>query len=396
MTPTLQARQLAALYERYRVDQLNPSNCVHEVLLRELEDRVRGSDGLLTMSELGLSLGGRSINLVRWGRGPRRVLLWSQMHGDESTATLALCDLFSFLADPSKERPWVAEMMRQITIAAIPMVNPDGAQVVARHNAMHIDVNRDARALVSPESRILRETHRAFKPAFGFNLHDQALSSVGSSKNVTALALLAPALDAGRSRPLSRVKAMRVCALLVRAIRQFADGHLATYDDSYESRAFGDRMQSWGTSTILIESGHWPGDPMKTFIRKLNFIALLVALRSIGDGSYQDVELEYYSGLEPNGKQAYDLLIRNVRIVHPSGWEARADIALSLEPELNRRSASPVATIKEVGDLSNHRGLETIDASARRIVPDLLGIERQVPLKQLLDHLQLYRSTQRR
>jgi Zinc carboxypeptidase len=395
MTPTLRARQVAALYDRYRVDHLNPSNCVHEVLLHELEDRVERSAGLLTMSELGSSLGGKSINLVQWGKGPKRVLLWSQMHGDESTATLALCDIFSLLAEAAEERPWVAEMMRQVTIAAIPMLNPDGAQAVTRHNAMHIDVNRDARALASPESKILRETHRAFRPAFGFNLHDQALSSVGSSKNVTALALLAPAPDGDRNRPLSRVKAMRVCALLVRALRQFADGHLATYDDSYESRAFGDRMQSWGTSTILIESGHWPGDPMKSFVRRLNFIALLVALCSIGDGSYQDVELEYYSGLESNGKQVYDVLIRNVRLVHPSGWEARADIALSLEPEQNRRSASPVATIKEVGDLSTHAGLETIDASARRIAHDVLGIDKQIPLKSLLDHLQLYRSPHR-
>jgi Zinc carboxypeptidase len=396
MTPSAQARQLAAQYETFKLGHLNPSNCTHRNVTGEIENLVRRSHGLLTIEELGASLEGRSINLVRCGNGPKRILLWSQMHGDESTATLALCDLFNFLCEAAGERNWVGGLLQQVSLAAIPMLNPDGAEAGTRQTASRIDVNRDAKALMTPEARILRETHRAIRPSFGFNLHDQALSSVGSSRNVTALALLAPALDDRRSRPLSRVKAMRVCALIAQSLRQFAGGHLATYDDAYEPRAFGDRMQSWGTSTILIESGHWPRDPMKAFIRKLNFVALFVALRSIADGTYQDVELEHYSSLEPNGKQVYDLIIRNIHLVHPSGWESRSDVALSLEPEYNRRGAAPLATVKEVGDLSTHAGLETLDGSARRIPHDVLGIDRQMPLSQLLDQLQLYRSEPQR
>jgi hypothetical protein len=320
------------------------------------------------------------------------VLLWSQMHGDEPTATLALCDILNFLVEAERERTWVSQMLEQTSLALIPMLNPDGADALRRHNATHIDVNRDARALITAEGRILRETHRALRPSFGFNLHDQSLSSVGATRRVAALALLAPPADEERRRPLSRVKAMRVCALIARSLHQFVGGHLATYDDAYEGRAFGDRMQSWGTGTILIESGHWPNDPMKLFPRKLNFVALLVALRCIGDGTYQDVELEHYSKLPPNGKQVYDILVRNIRLVHPSGWSSRADVALSLEPEPNRRAPAPVAIIKEIGDLSTHAGLETIDASARQLPHDALGIEKQMPLQEFLDLLQLYRG----
>jgi hypothetical protein len=392
MTPNALARQLFARYDRFKVDHLSPETCRHETIVRELDSLVRRSRGLLTMGELGTSLGGRSINLIRCGAGSRRVLLWSQMHGDECTATLALCDLLAYLVETGRERSWVAQMLDQTDIAIIPMLNPDGADGVTRHNATHIDINRDARALITAEGRILRETHRALRPSFGFNLHDQSLSSVGATRKVSVMALLAPAADEERRRPLSRVKAMRVCALIARSLQQFADGHIATYDDAYEGRAFGDRMQSWGTSTILIESGHWPGDPMKEFPRKLNFVALLVALRGIGDGTYQDVELEHYSRLQPNGKRIYDLIVRNIRLLHPSGWSSRADVALSLEPEPNRRSRAPVAVIKEIGDLSTHAGLETIDGSARQVRHEALAIEKQMPLQELLDLLQLYRS----
>lgn len=392
MTPNSQAKQLFQEYDGVRLPHLRPSTCIHRTIVHELEHLAARSHEVVTMEELGSSLEGRSINLLRAGTGPKTVLLWSQMHGDEPTATLALCDLIHYLILHGRERSWVRSMLEQITIAMVPMLNPDGAEASRRQNAVHVDVNRDARGLTTPEARILRETHRALAPAFGFNLHDQELRSVGSSKKVAALALLAPPPDERRSRPISRLRAMRVCALIARTLGQFIDNHIATYDDAYEPRAFGDRMQSWGTSTVLIESGHWPKDPEKEQIRKLNFVGLLVALHSIATGSYQDIELEHYHALKPNGTQLLDVIIRNVRLSHPSGWSTRADIGLSLEPELNRRSAAPVAKIVEVGDLHTFAALQTFDGSARRLSHTEVTIDRRLPLADLLDLLQLYHS----
>ena len=39
----------------------------------------------------------RAIYQVTAGTGPAKVLLWSQMHGNEATATMALFDIFNFL-----------------------------------------------------------------------------------------------------------------------------------------------------------------------------------------------------------------------------------------------------------------------------------------------------------
>ena len=390
MTPNTLAKQIFGSYDEFALRHLRPSNCTHRAVRQEMERLVARSNGLLGLEELGASLEGRSISLLRAGTGPKRVLLWSQMHGDETTATLALCDILNFLAESGRLRPWSRAMLEGIQIAAIPMLNPDGAETSRRENATHIDLNRDAQALATPEARILRETHRALKPAFGFNLHDQELHSVGTTRKVAALAFLAPPPDERRSRPIARVRAMRVCALMARALHQFVEGHVATYDDAYEARAFGDRMQSWGTSTVLVESGHWPQDPEKMFIRKLNVVALLAALHAIATGSYQDVELEHYHALQENGTLLYDLIIRNVKVAHPSGWSTRVDLGVSLEPEANRRSPAPVATIKEIGDLHTHAALQTMNGSARNLSPSSIAIEQRMPLAELLDLLQLY------
>ncbi len=391
MTPNALARQIFSGYDEFALSHFGPSHCKHAAVTREVEQVVAQSNGLLGIEELGTSLEGRSVSLVRAGRGSRHVLLWSQMHGDETTATLALCDILNFLSERGRDRSWVKTLLEEMTIAAIPMLNPDGAEAVRRENATHVDLNRDARALATPEGRILRETHRALRPMFAFNLHDQELHSVGMTKKVAALAFLAPPPDEKRSRPIARLRAMRLCALMARAMHQFVEGHIATYDDAFEPRAFGDRMQSWGTSTVLLESGHWPQDPEKRFIRKLNVVALLVALHAIATGAYQDVELEQYHALKENGSLVYDLIIRRVRVVHASGWITRVDLGVSLEPEENRRSAAPIATIKEIGDLHAHACLQTLDGSARRISPADLAVEQRLPLADLLDLLQLYR-----
>src|SRR6478672_3657858 len=51
---------------------------------------------------LGKSVNGKEINLVKWGKGDTKIMLWSQMHGDEATGTTALFDLFNFLQSDDK------------------------------------------------------------------------------------------------------------------------------------------------------------------------------------------------------------------------------------------------------------------------------------------------------
>jgi hypothetical protein len=392
MTPNALASQLFSSYEQYRLNFLNPGNCKHDVIHQELRALVDRSDGMFSIRDLGASVEGRAIRLVTLGHGETRILLWSQMHGDESTATLALMDIFSYLVETEAKETWAAEMLEQTTIMVIPMLNPDGAERIQRQTAMGIDMNRDARMLRTPEARILRDAQKSLHPAYGFNLHDQGVWSVGNSTKPTALALLAPAMDERRSSPMGRLRAMRVGATIARALSQFAGGHLATYDDSFEPRAFGDAMQMWGTSTVLIESGHWPGDPSKLFVRKLNFIALLTAMRAIGNGSFQDSELDWYKQLQVNGARVYDLIIRGVELRdETNSWSGRVDIGMMYSPPHHQRphGAAPTVVIKEIGDLGFHSGLEEIDGSGRRLLGGRFAIDTPVPVREIMDVLQL-------
>jgi hypothetical protein len=393
MTPNMLAEYLFSTYEQFRINYLQPSNCRHKEVSAELKEIAARAERVLTVRDIGRSLEGRTIYEVVVGRGNKHILLWSQMHGDETTATLALLDILNFLTEEGESEEWASEMLDQTTVHMIPLLNPDGAERVQRHTAVQVDMNRDARQLLTPEARLLRDVQKKLKPAFGFNLHDQSLASVGVTPKVAALSLLAPAMDEKRSTPPVRLRAMRVGALIARALSQFIGGHITSYDDTFEPRAFGDAIQSWGTSTLLIESGHWPGDKEKLFIRKLNYIALLTAVRAIGNGSFQDTEMDWYRQLPLNGKMVYDLIIRGVEIHNGAGgWSGRVDLGLMYDPPHQRsgvKGGSTTLSIKEVGDLSLHGALEEVQANGRRIPSASIAVDSIMPASSIFDALQI-------
>ena len=383
-SPVAVARRLSALYHLYKLGALTSAKCRHRVLTRTLKSLVAHSGGLLTAKSVGRSLEGREITLLVCGTGRTRILLWSQMHGDEPTATLALLDVCAFLARRGAVEGWVEHMLEEVTLLMLPMLNPDGAELGRRETAVSIDMNRDARALMTPEAQILKTVCDRYTPAFGFNLHDQELSSVGTSREVTAIALLAPPADAQGSMPPGRMRAVRVAALIAEVLEHMAGGRIARYDDSFEPRAFGDTMQRRGTSTILIESGHWPGDEGKAFIRQLNYVGLLSSCYGISTGWYTKAMPAHYHGLPANGKSAYDIVVRDVRLVHPSGWERRVDVGLLAEPRLNKRGRRSVVTLKGVGDLRTCPRLETISAGNRRVSQRHIAVGAARPLVEML------------
>jgi hypothetical protein len=292
------ARTLFAHAERHTTSALSPRTLTHGTLWQSLEPVI--GTGALHRAQIGRSVENRPLYAVEFGRGPVRVLLWSQMHGDEPTATLAMVDMLSFLVE-NRADPLVQELEARLTIAFVPMLNPDGAQRRRRENMMGIDINRDARRQVSPEARALSALHARFSPHFGFNLHDQALRLTDDGRSV-ALALLAPPHDAGDSDNLVRIRAKKVAAVMRLAADALVDGRITRYDPTYNDRAFGDAMQSWGTSTILVETGSWEKDVDKTFLRRVNFALLLTALDAIATGSFELAHPAVYESLPANGQ----------------------------------------------------------------------------------------------
>ena len=92
--------------------------------------------------------------------------LWSQMHGNEPTATQAIFDILNFLNSPDFKVE-KQEILSNLTLHFLPMLNPDGAELYQRRNTLGIDINRDALRLQSPEGRTLKRVRDSLEADFG-------------------------------------------------------------------------------------------------------------------------------------------------------------------------------------------------------------------------------------
>ena len=289
------ARDMLRAAERNRVAVLTPATLTHTSLWQYLGPLLANAADARRV-EIGRSVQGRPLYAIDMGRGPIRVLLWSQMHGDEPTATLALTDLLGFMLS-NPDDPVVRRLKERLSLTALLMLNPDGAEVRRRENATGVDVNRDARRQASPEARALAAMHARISPHFGFNLHDQA-PRVSEDGRPIAIALLAPPYDE-RPQTETHTRAKRVAAVMRMAAEPLVDGRVARYDESFNPQAFGDAMQSWGTSTVLLETGSWQDDADKEYLRRVNFAVLVVALDAIATGAIEHADLNAYESLRP-------------------------------------------------------------------------------------------------
>lgn len=351
------------LADRARVEAIAQRRFTQAQFWRAIEPSVRS--GKFVVAAVGQSMQGRELRTYTFGRGATRVFLWSQMHGDEATATMALADVFAVLGG-SASHPLTALVERELTVTFLPMLNPDGAEVFQRENAAGIDINRDVRRLASPEARTLKAVRDAVQPHFGFNLHDQgARTRVGDGEQA-AIALLPPAADSARSYGPVRARARKVAAWLATDFGNVLPGRIAKYDDTFNPRAFGDAMQAWGTSTVLIESGALPGDPQKQRLRAYNAAAILGVLEAIAGGAYEKADPVAYEQLRFNRGGAYDLLVTGATVVIPGVGTSRNDVAINFDDSVARVGGR----IREMGDLEGAVALDTLRLDGLFLHPD--------------------------
>ncbi len=359
---------LSNTYENFCETTISNRRFKHSDIKPLIEKLKKNS--LFTVKQQGVSAQNREIYLISVGTGSTRVFLWSQMHGDEPTATMALFDIFNFFIRISQFDDFKKEVLEKLTIYFMPMVNPDGAEVFERRNFYQIDLNRDAVREQTPEARILKTAFDSIKADFGFNLHDQSIYySAGRSFKSAAISFLAPAMNYEKTINPVRKKAMQLIGQLDKVLSEFIPGHIGKYSDDYEPRAFGDNFQTWGTSTILIETGGWKDDPEKQFLRKMNFIALLSAFKSISEEGYTDEPVGTYEAIPFNEKDnLMDLILRNLDY-SINGQKIKIDIGIN-RTEINKdaaRSFFSEGSVADIGDLSIFSGYEDYDLSGLEI-----------------------------
>ena len=374
--PPPSPRELAATWDAEHVRQPLPPLLRHVDVERRLQDIQRATPDLFSLEPIGRSVEGRSINHLSFGRGPFHVLLWSQMHGDEPTATAALFDLFEYVRRHRAD-PVAARMLDALTIHAVPMLNPDGAERYQRRNAQGLDINRDALMLQTPEGRALKEVRDRLNPRIGFNLHNQNWrTSVGGTGKPATISLLSVAYDEARSQNEGRRLTKQVAALVRDAVETFAPGHVAKYDDTFEPRAFGDNITKWGTPVLLIETGA-PGtvlEDVDTHLVRLNFIALVTALDALASGRVAQADPARYDALPMNDSGVVYQLIRRATVITGTGVRPfTADIGIAGQRIVRdvdgTRTLLIQTRIEELGDLSTFGAMEVIDGAGLTVVP---------------------------
>ena len=286
------------------------------------------------------------------------------MHGDEATATMALCDIFKFINSNNPEFAKIREILHQnLCIRFIPYLNADGAARWTRETALAIDMNRDALNQYSTEAKILSNWADQIKPSFAFNLHDQnRLYSVGNSAHQTHIAFLATAADEAGTWTESRLRAGKLANRLTRLTQDKIPNKVAKWTDEFNARAFGDNFQKRGYGLLLLESGGAAWDIEKQSLRRLNGAILLDAFYSIATGSYVTENLETYEALSTNERQIFDIKLIQAPL-EPSG-KIRADIGINLKETASGKTGITYTwTIEEIGDLNYMFALNEFNAS---------------------------------
>lgn len=262
------------------------------------------------IKEVGVSVEGRSIQSVQIGHGSVRILMWSQMHGNESTTTKSVVDLMWYLNEYAEIEQ---ELLSKVCLLIIPMLNPDGAQKYERCNANGVDLNRDALLKTQPESQVLRRVFETFEPDYAFNLHDQrSIFGAGTSGAEAAVSLLAPSYDEERSVNGVRKEAMQLVVGMHEVLKSFLQDKIGRFDDGFNLNCVGDYFQWCGVPTVLVEAGHYGLDYEREGVRLAVCKALLEGVRLLADRKHLVLDLANYSKIPENIKNFVDVRLNRV------------------------------------------------------------------------------------
>ncbi|MGB0837917.1 MAG: M14 family zinc carboxypeptidase [Flavobacteriaceae bacterium] len=294
---------------------------------------------------------GEPIHYMKMGEGPVNILIWSQMHGNETTGTKALADYINYLYTNVTYKD---SLFTKVTIHLVPMLNPDGSRAFTRVNSLGIDLNRDAVAYDSVELPILKDLLDKIQPDFCFNLHDQRnIFNPKGFLNPATISFLSPSESVEREITPSRIKGMKVISAMNQVIQEFIPNHIGRYTDEFYPTATGDNFQKLGIPTILIEAGHFIGDLEREETRKYNFLCLLSGIDNIATAAYKSISHEDYLKIPENDTVFFDIIQR-------SSDQGKPDKAYLYGFEIIENTARPYLVEQEPQNLSDKIGFNEL------------------------------------
>tara|TARA_X000000368_G_scaffold125610_1_gene98584 strand:+ start:707 stop:1783 length:1077 start_codon:yes stop_codon:yes gene_type:complete len=265
--------------------------------------------GKFKVQLLGKSVKNSPIYGLKIGSGIKKVLIWSQMHGNETTSARAVCRLIKYLL-PSRSN------LKNLQLFIIPQLNPDGAAAYSRFNANGVDINRDALNLSQPESKVLQKIFNEFQPDYCFNMHDQrSVFSAGDYEKASVISFLSPAIDKIKTISTAREESMLLVSEINKILQKKVPGQVGRYNDQYNADCFGDKFSKRGVPTILFEAGHSKKDYSRSFSKDLIFFSLKTALSSIINKKFLSGSHKDYFRIPENRVKYVDIIINSATVV---------------------------------------------------------------------------------
>jgi hypothetical protein len=355
------SEQLQKLFKQYKESAL-----YHRYITNHhIEPLIKRFDDLATIKLLGQSVLNQPIYSIQIGHGKKRLLMWSQMHGNESTTTKAIFDMLNTLLGSNDD---IKHILDACTILIIPILNPDGAKAYTRLNANGVDLNRDAQDVSQPESKLLREVFDDFKTHYCFNLHGQrTIFSAGTSSFPATVSFLSPAQNEACTVTQNRRVAMEVIAAMNTVLQNVIPNQVGVYDDAFNIHCVGDAFQSLHVPTILFEAGHYAQDYEREHTRGFIYMALLTALDYISNHKVHGDKAHSYFEIPGNEKCFYDLIIRNA-VVQDSSDTKSQDIGILYQEVLQDNHIIFKPKVEIIGHLNGFYGHREIDAEGKAVL----------------------------
>lgn len=311
------------------------------------------------ISEIGKSGSGLPIYMGRFGDGTKKIIAWSQMHGNESTATHAMLDLL-------KSVPPGHDLWKKIQLDFIFMLNPDGSELWTRQNGENLDINRDFNAEATVEMKLLKKAVAGGTYDFALNLHDQRTIFTTDGIHPATLSFLSPSQDAERNLTENRKKSMAVIAHIFREMQSGLRNRIGRYSDEFYPNSCGDNFMLAGLPNVLFEGGHFEADYKREFTRKFYTMALYAALEGIVQLNGSTEGFSEYFKIPENQETHYDVVYRNVRL--NTDFDCVLDVAVQYrEVYSGGNEIDYVPYVVEVGKVSR-KGWEEIDCSGMSFI----------------------------
>ncbi len=344
---------LKSLFLKHKENSLTHryiTNLNIEPLLNDLEK-------IIDVNTIGKSVLRQPIYSLKIGNGEKKILMWSQMHGNESTTTKALFDVLNTLLDKKTELNYI---LKACTLYIIPILNPDGAKAYTRVNANAVDLNRDAQDLSQPESKLLRAVFNDFKPHFCYNLHGQrTIFSAGKTNKSATVSFLSPAQDKDCKITANRKVAMEIIGVMNKVLQKVIPNQVGVYDDAFNLNCVGDTFQSENVPTILFEAGHFQEDYAREITREYIYMAMMQSLDYIANNKVDGDLYEAYFDIPENEKCFFDVIIRNAK----TDDDRVVDIGIMHQEKLIHGNIEFIPKIVKIEKLTGFYGHKEFDAN---------------------------------